>query len=140
MFLTGADLRRADLRGASLQRTIANGADLRWAWLGESDLRSSAISGANLRHALLDGAQLERVHFDGSDLRGAQGLTAEQLSVAFIDSTTKLPEALRDDPWVLARVIDCEAWREAHEREPWACPPQTLRPEATAPASSGTAS
>ncbi len=128
MFLTGADLRRADFRGTDLRRSIVNYADLRYAWLSKANLTDTSVSSANLRGAAFGNAILTRTRLDGSDLRNATGLTAAQLSAAYIDSTSKLPPELAADPWVIARISDCETWSATHD-DPWACPPPTHLPE-----------
>ncbi|MET9342703.1 pentapeptide repeat-containing protein [Nonomuraea sp. NPDC003804] len=129
MFLTSADLRRADLRGADLRGTIASAADLRHALLHRADLRRASFSGADFRGAHLNGALLAGAMFEGSDLRDVTGLTAGQLSEAYVDTETRFSPELADDPWVQARLADCVEWTEAHD-DPWACPPPTRWPSA----------
>ena len=63
-YLSGADLRRADLSGADL-----SGANLRGADQSGANLRRADLSGADLRGADLRGANLRR-----ADLSGSQGL------------------------------------------------------------------
>ena len=58
-YLSGADLRRADLSGADLRRADLSGADL---------------SGADLRRADLSGANLSDADLSGANLSGSQGL------------------------------------------------------------------
>ena len=62
----GANLRWANLRGASL-----SGAQLGWANLDGASLRRAQLGGANLRGAQLDGAYLDGAQLDGANLRGA---------------------------------------------------------------------
>ncbi|MEV6055869.1 pentapeptide repeat-containing protein [Streptomyces sp. NPDC052107] len=127
MFLTWADLRRADLRGADLTRAILNGAQLCHARLGSARLDHAHLSDADLRCARLDGTILLGAYLAGADLRDTRSLSAEQLSGAFIDETSRLPSELATDPWIIARVADCQAWRERHaSNEP--PPPPTPRP------------
>ncbi|MFB9909033.1 pentapeptide repeat-containing protein [Allokutzneria oryzae] len=128
MFLTAADMRRADLSGADLTGTILNHADLRGAVLSRACLNSSRLRHADLRHAVLVGADLTGTHLNGTNLTETGGLTAEQLSVALIDEDTILPEPLRDDPWVLARIAACAAWSRSKVRTSQ-CPPGTPRPD-----------
>lgn len=128
MFLTGADLRCADLRGADLRGTIATNADLRWAWLDKANLSHSSYRGAQMRGVGLAGANLTGTMLDDADLRDAGGLTAEQLSRAFIDEKTLLSPDLADDPWVKARIADCMALPD--DAGPWACPGPTPKPTA----------
>jgi hypothetical protein len=127
IFFTWADLRRADLRGADLTRAILNGAELCHAWLGSTRLDHAHLSSADLRGARLDGTTMLGADLAGADLRDTHSLTAEQLSGAFIDDTSRLPSELAADPWVVARLADCQAWREQHTpNEP--PPPPTARP------------
>ena len=85
-YLSRADLREADLRGAYLSRAYLSGADLRGAYLSGAylsradlsgaDLRGAYLSGADLREAdlrgaYLSGADLSRADLSGADLRGA---------------------------------------------------------------------
>ena len=65
-YLSGADLRRADLSGADLRR-----ADLSGANLSDADLRRADLSGADLSGADLSGADLRRADLSGADLSGA---------------------------------------------------------------------
>ncbi|MFD9506539.1 pentapeptide repeat-containing protein [Streptomyces mirabilis] len=127
MFLTWADLRRADLRGVDLTRAILNGAELCQAWLGSTRLDHAHLSRADLRGARLDGATLSGADFASADLRDTHSLTAEQLSGAFIDENTRLPPELAADPWVVARLADCRSWREQHAANELP-PPSTPRP------------
>lgn len=126
MFLTGADLRCADFRGADLRGTIATNADLRWAWLDGANLSRSSYHRAQMRGVGLVGANLTGAMLDDADLRDAKGLTAEQLSRAFIDEKTLLSPELADDPWVKARLADCMALPD--DAGPWACPSPTPKP------------
>ncbi|MFC8505545.1 pentapeptide repeat-containing protein [Streptomyces sp. NPDC057411] len=126
MFLTWVDLRRSDLRGADLQRAILNAADLRASWLAEAKLNRSSLCDANLCGSRLDDANLTGADLRGADLRDSVGLTAKQLSRAVLNEATRLPSELANDPWVVARLAACQAWRAQHGvREP---PPPTPAP------------
>lgn len=127
MFLTSADLRRADLRGTDFQRTILNGADLRRAWLHDTRLAGVPLHGADLRETTLTNADLQGADLGAADLRGATGLVAEQLAPAYIDAETVLPDELSTDPWIAARLTDCAAWR-SDETHASSIPPPTPRP------------
>jgi uncharacterized protein YjbI with pentapeptide repeats len=83
-YLTGADLARASLVDAHLE-----GADLTAAYLPDSHLER-----ASLRQAFLEAADLSGASLHGADLRGADGLTREQLAEAITNNKTKLPEYL----------------------------------------------
>ena len=64
--LSGANLRRADLRRANMSEADLRGANLYWA-----DLRGANLSWANLRGANLYGANLSWARLYGADLYGA---------------------------------------------------------------------
>ncbi|MFD8824825.1 pentapeptide repeat-containing protein [Streptomyces sp. NPDC059605] len=127
VFLTSADLRRSDLRGVDFRGSILNYADLCMAWLSEACLEGVQLFAADLRGARMDDAALTATDLRAADLRESHGLTALQLSVAAIDATTQLPDALRDDPWVAARIEDCVRWDE-QPGGPEKCAPPTPPP------------
>ena len=70
-YLSGANLRRADLSGANLSGADLSGADLSGADLRRADLSDANLSGANLRRADLSGANLSGADLSGADLSGA---------------------------------------------------------------------
>ena len=85
--LQGADFWAADLEGANLRHGNLKGANLRHANLEEANLSFTNLSftnpwGANLEGANLTGANLEGAKLVWIALRGAEGLTIEQLSRA----------------------------------------------------------
>jgi uncharacterized protein YjbI with pentapeptide repeats len=92
-YLAGAHLEGADLWGAHLE-----GAFLVGAHLEEADLRGAHLEGAGLGAAHLKGADLKRAYLKGAFLRGATGLTREQLADAIIDKKTRLPDYLQEEP------------------------------------------
>ncbi|WP_442811832.1 pentapeptide repeat-containing protein [Streptomyces sp. NBC_01803] len=61
--------------------------------MGGTELPDADLSGADLR---------------GADLNGA-AVTVEQIVSAVIDSSTRLPANLSDDPAVRARITEVEA-------------------------------
>jgi hypothetical protein len=69
--LSGADLSRLDLRGASLPEARLDGADLSHALLDEASMRGASLVGANLKGARLDDAVCEAIVADGANLSGA---------------------------------------------------------------------
>jgi hypothetical protein len=91
-----ANLSRADLRNANLLA-----ANLSTATLEGTDLGEANLLGTNLRNALLlgtdlSGANVLNADFTGAVLSGAnlatvEGLTAEQIEPAIVDSATQLP-------------------------------------------------
>ncbi len=82
-------LEEADVDGAHLERAGLNGAHLEGAFFCEAYLK-----GANLNGAHLEGADLNNANLEGALLRGATGLTREQIDEAITDETTKLPSYL----------------------------------------------
>ena len=66
--LRGADLRWAELRGANLRGANLRGADLREANLSEVDLREANLSEVDLREANLRVADLRGANLSGADL------------------------------------------------------------------------
>jgi uncharacterized protein YjbI with pentapeptide repeats len=93
--LQGANLSGADLREAELDLAYLRRADLAGAWLRGANLAFACLAGADLRGARINGAKL-----DGADLTKAQldgsDLTRRQLESARYDSSTILPEHLRE--------------------------------------------
>ena len=69
--LRGASFNEADLRRASLNGADLNGADLRGAELSEADLRRASLNGADLNGADLRMAKLSEADLGGADLCGA---------------------------------------------------------------------
>ncbi|MCZ6741721.1 MAG: pentapeptide repeat-containing protein, partial [Alphaproteobacteria bacterium] len=87
----GADLRRANLRGASFQDTRLHGADLRDARMGGVNLKHTSFHGANLRGAYLRVAKFHRTDLSGADLRDVEWLTTGQIIHTIRDAHTRLP-------------------------------------------------
>jgi hypothetical protein len=83
-------LATAYLPFAKLQRAFLYEANLRGAMLYRANLRGAWLWKAHLHNAILEGA-----HLEGADLTAAEGLTWEQLQMANIDKSTKLPDYLR---------------------------------------------
>lgn len=107
--LRKTDLQGANLQGAHLERAILFGSRLQWADLRGAHLENSILWGVNLEGANLDGAHLEGANFwearleaariSGSHLQGASllnvnGLTQDQIELAYIDESTVLPEGI----------------------------------------------
>ena len=102
----------AKLDDAKLDRAVLDGAIFEDASLARVDLRGSSLKGASLKNTDLTGAKLGQYLFDtkpptfggpktnlcGADLTGCIGLTKEQLALAEVDATTKLPEYLVEKP------------------------------------------
>jgi hypothetical protein len=108
--LSGADLRKANLRHITLEDAALNGAilekaNLRDGHLSNINLGGAYLSGADLRDADLSGASLVNAHLQrkdelslrGADLSGADlsraDLTGADLSSANLDSVTGVTEA-----------------------------------------------
>jgi uncharacterized protein YjbI with pentapeptide repeats len=92
--LEGAKLERAHLEGANLHEAHLEGAALYGAHLEGATLYGAHLEDANLWFARLKGANLDEAHLEGADLKGATGLTQEQIDSAFGDAATQLPEGL----------------------------------------------
>jgi hypothetical protein len=123
--LQGADLTGAQLRDANLRRAQLQGADMSWARMQDAHLNGAQLQNADLYHAHLQGAhladaqlqdagltgaQLQKADLSGTQLqgaellgaqlqgtilRGARGLTVDQLRDARIDDLTILDSSLR---------------------------------------------
>ncbi|WP_229858375.1 pentapeptide repeat-containing protein [Streptomyces poonensis] len=125
--LADTDLTGADLRGAGLYAVDLHGAKLSDADLGcglgctslpgvnlrDADLAGANLHGANLPSADLRGAHLRDTNLRGADLRGADlrgatDLSAAAVDDALLDSATKLPPRLAEDPSVKARITELE--------------------------------
>tara|TARA_Y100001960_G_scaffold307448_1_gene363753 strand:- start:1112 stop:2176 length:1065 start_codon:yes stop_codon:yes gene_type:complete len=66
--LTGADLRRTDLKGANLTRAILNGAVLEGADLSDSILLGTEFQNSNLKNTKLMNSNFGRANLSGADL------------------------------------------------------------------------
>ena len=91
------NLRMTDLRGAELEKADLRGADLRFTnlhnvYFKDADLRGVDLFHANLTDAVLDGADLR-----GVNLTVVWNLTLEQFRSAISDEITKLPDYLVSD-------------------------------------------
>jgi hypothetical protein len=99
--LSGADLSFANLSYARLEGALLRGANLHaanlcGAGLVSTDLPRMDLSGCDLRCANLADVDLQGAELSGCDLRDADlstvtGLTPEQIAVAVVDESTKLP-------------------------------------------------
>jgi uncharacterized protein YjbI with pentapeptide repeats len=96
----------ANLNQANLKGAYANGASFKHAQLIKSnleksflimaDFESAVLMEANLTGADLSGANLKNCNFFKADLRGASGLTAEQLREAKTLQSAKLDPSLME--------------------------------------------
>ena len=103
-WLPGAAVSGAQLLGANLSRAKLQSADFRNADLSGANLSGARLEGANFDLAQLRGANLQETQrllthlhgatLHGADLRGAEGLTQDQLKFAVGDEATKLPQPL----------------------------------------------
>ena len=99
-YLRGANLQRADLRGANLRGANLQGADLRGARLQQANLQGTDLRGARLQQAEL-GANLKRANFQGAnldyswitgaDLRETNLDNASSLHMVRYDNQTRFP-------------------------------------------------
>ena len=99
--LRGVDLDHVQLQRANLRHADMTGASLWQADLRDADLRSASLRGAKLDHADLSGANLHGADCTGgsfwgarlnaTDAKDALGLTAAQLEHALIDDSAQSP-------------------------------------------------
>jgi len=99
VIFSDAHLEGAQLSSARLERAVFTRAHLEGAWLRYANLQGAVFENAHLEGAHLNFADLTGTHFlgthlEGADLRGAKGLTLEQLQRVFYDETTQLPEEI----------------------------------------------
>lgn len=97
--LSGADLKGAVLRYATLTQADLSGAMLNGADLTHARLDNANLVAADLTDVLLDNADfadayLERAVLVGASLVNARNLTQEQVQLAYGDSSTLLPASL----------------------------------------------
>jgi uncharacterized protein YjbI with pentapeptide repeats len=97
--LAGAKLVGSDLSGASLMGADLHGTDLRRADLSEADVTDADFSAARVASA-----NFTNTNIGGAILSEANGLTQEQLDVAFGDGGTAVPERMRFVPGRAARA------------------------------------
>ena len=76
-YLSGANLREADLREADLRGANLREADLSWSNLRGANLREADLSGADLSGANLREADLSEADLSEADLRGAELMSAK---------------------------------------------------------------
>src|SRR5829696_8619740 len=92
--LPNADLREADLSGANLSN----------AFLDDADLSGTDLSEANLSDAYLGKADLHEALASGTNLRGADGITNEELDqqAASLEGAT-MPNAQKYEDWLKSK-------------------------------------
>ena len=89
--LSRADLRNANLLAANLSTATLQGTDLRDANLLGTNLRNALLLGADLSGANVLNADFTGAVLSGANLATVEGLTAEQIEPAIVDSATRLP-------------------------------------------------
>jgi Pentapeptide repeats (8 copies) len=113
--LSQAVLKRAALMDVHLERAILSGAHLERAILRNAHLAGAILMRAHLERTILlgthlAGAILGWAHLEGADLRGAPGLSGDQLRFAYGDATTRLPKDVdRPAHWLEKESVDAEA-------------------------------
>lgn len=93
--MNGALLVEAQMWGAVLVRAQLRDAQLSGAMMAETDLRNADLRGARMQEVHLARAVLEGARLEDADLRGATGLTAEQLCTAAAWHEAQIDEGLR---------------------------------------------
>jgi hypothetical protein len=84
--LSGADLKRANLKNAALQGAILRDANLRGTDLSNANLQGADLNGTNLVLAHFDSANLAEATFRGANLRDANLSEANLKEAKFSDS------------------------------------------------------
>ncbi len=109
--LESANLTQATLNEANLREANLTGASLYGAWPIQANLNRAKLLEANLRAANLREANLRETNL--YRIRGVKNATEKQFSVACIDHTTKIPEALtpKEIP-----TKACEYWDQFKRR------------------------
>lgn len=90
----GSENRVVDLSGAFIKRANLRDTDLTRANLSGANLSGADFSHAILREADFAGAIMDGTILIGADLRGAKNLTKTQIEKSVIDETTRLPDDL----------------------------------------------
>jgi uncharacterized protein YjbI with pentapeptide repeats len=106
--LHGSDLRNAffgeaNLDEAWLRAAKAQGARFRGASLVGADLQRADLEGADLREVNLRSADLTLVNLSGADLRGAEGVTEEQLEQAKSLEGATMPNGQKYEDWLKSK-------------------------------------
>ena len=99
-YRTRLDLHEAHLQRAHLQRAHLLRASLLRASLRGAVLQEANLQGANLQYANLRDANLYRANLYRADLRGACGVTVQQLAQARLDDLTTMPDGQRYEDWL----------------------------------------
>ena len=110
--LCSADLRGADLRGASLSHIDLRGASLSHIDLRGADLWSANLSYANLSYANLSDANLNRADLNGADLRGVN-LSGADLSYADLSGANHVKLSIAKIS-ILPDEGDIIGWKKAY--------------------------
>jgi hypothetical protein len=135
VWLSGADLREAQLQYNNLENAGLDGADLKDAVLTEGRLKDANLSGADLKRANLSGADLKRAKLGGADLSnadlsdanlsGAESVTEERLERAQSLKNATMPNGQKYEDWLKdKKVINC--------LRDWDLPPDVKKLEANA--------
>jgi uncharacterized protein YjbI with pentapeptide repeats len=92
--MQGVNLQGATLKGASLSIANLEGASLHGADLSRANLQGANFMGANLLEVDLAESNLQGTKLRGADLTNAKNLKLQQIELAYVDSTTTLPDYL----------------------------------------------
>ena len=113
VWLSGADLREAQLQYNNLENAGLDGADLKQAVLTQGRLKDANLSGADLKWAKLGDADLSNADLSNADLSGAEGITEEQLERAKSLKNTTMPNGQKYEDWLKdKKVINCLGVRD----------------------------
>ena len=92
--LRGADFSDANIAGGSIRESCLDGSNMSDAKLMLTNLTGTTFIGADFNRAIVFGTIFDQTDLRDADLRSAQGLTPEQLDVAYGNPGTLLPESL----------------------------------------------
>lgn len=95
--LNQANMSGAYASGASLKNAYMIKANMEGCFLIKTDFRNAFLMEANLQNAYLTGANFENTSLYKADLRGAKGLTAEQLRKAKTLYLAKLDPEIQEE-------------------------------------------
>lgn len=110
-FFVDAKLTDADLAGCDAQYAKFVGADASGVAFHQADLSGAVFSHAQVQGANFNGAKLRRASFYLS-----QGLEPRQLGNACLDSTTSLPDGMKEERIITARIEAVEKGKRASSR------------------------
>jgi uncharacterized protein YjbI with pentapeptide repeats len=129
--LTGALVERADFTRADLTNATLDGLDLRGVPLRDATLDGTMLRDAHFGGADFTGARLDAVALDWAEVRGAIGLTDEQLAAALGVPVSELGRALKEHG-----LLELEQLGNVHAALRAACDGRSVSGAGTVPGAS----